>query len=141
MEVPQTHLSKSNVFYYLILSLTSVWSVVCTNILIVLQSLKLYNFPVTAGDGNFSMCAPFLWFLINVCKIWAGKAANRAEHFLVMILCMVMALGSILFEIYFIIWQPYVWDWELPLHIISICLDGVIMLFSALLLIFFGCMD
>jgi type IV secretory pathway VirB2 component (pilin) len=141
MELPQTHLSKSNVFYYLILSLMSVWNVICTIILVVLQSLKLYNFPVPRAAGDFSMCAPFLWFLDNLCKIWAGNAANRAEHVVVMIVCMVLTLGSILFEVYFLVWQPYVWAWESPLHIISICLDGIIMLFSALLLIFFICIN
>jgi hypothetical protein len=141
MELPETHLSKSNVFYYLILSLMSVWNVVCTIILIVLQSLKLHNFPNTTGDGNFSMCAPFLWFQDNLAKVWAGKASNRAEHFPMMIVCMVLTLGSILFEVYFIVWQPYLWAWEMPLHVISICFDVVIMIFSALLLIFFGCIN
>jgi hypothetical protein len=124
-DLPPMHPSKSVVFIQFWFNLAALWNVVCTIILIVLQSLKLYNFPAPPAPRDFSMCAPFLWFLLNTWKVWAGKSGNRSEHLIMVISSICAAVGAILFEVYFLIWQPYLWYWEAPLHITSFVVEGI----------------
>jgi hypothetical protein len=138
MELPATHPSKSVVFFHFWFNLVLLWSIVCTVILIVLQALKIYNFPAPPAHRDFSMCAPFLWFLLAIWKVLAGKAGNRSEHLLITVTALVAAIGAILFEVYFLIWQPYLWYWEQPLHITSIVFDGITIIFLIILIILFA---
>ena len=135
--LPKTHNSRSSIIFYFLLCLTIFWDFVITIISIVLQALKLYNYPAPKSPNDFSMCAPFLWFLICYIKFQCGKHGNRSEHFGLMIAAIIFLIGSILFELYFIFWQPYLWSWEMPLHIVSIVLDGIAIIASIILMIIF----
>lgn len=136
--LPPTHKVRSNVFFYFILLLVILWDFVIAIISIVLQALKLYYFYAPTSPRNFSMVAPFLWFFICVLKFIASKYGNRSENITVTIFALVLIFGSVLMEIYFILWQPYLWSWEFPLHIVSIVLDGIIFIFAFVLLIIFA---
>ena len=136
--LPPTHKVRSNVFFYFILLLVIFWDFVATIISIVLQALKLYYFYAPTAPRNFSMIAPFLWFLICVIKFIASKLGNRSENITMMAIALVLIAGSIVMEVYFIIWQPYLWSWEFPIHIVSICLDGIIFVFGIVLIILFA---
>jgi hypothetical protein len=138
MELPPTHPSRSNVFYFFWLTFASFWNFVCSVIVIVLQSLKLYHFPAPPSARDFSMCAPFLVFFLNLGKIRAGKIANRSEHVVLMVFALIAAIGALLFDVYFLIWQPYVWTWEAPFHYVSIVVDAICILGSIILVILFA---
>ncbi|KAK8884360.1 hypothetical protein M9Y10_043470 [Tritrichomonas musculus] len=136
--LPPTHKVRSNVFFYFILILVIFWDFVMAVISIVLQALKLYYFYAPTAPRNFSMVAPFLWFFICVLKFIASKKGNRSENITVSCIALVLIVGSIIMEIYFILWQPYLWRWEFPLHIVSIVLDGIILIFLIVLIIIFA---
>jgi hypothetical protein len=138
MELPALHPSKSVVLFHFWFTVASLWNVVCTVILIVFQSLKLYNFPAPPAARDFSMCAPFIWFLINVLKVWAAKSGNRSEHVPITIGAIVAAVASILFEVYFLVWQPYLWFWEQGVHITSIVVDVITIVTLIILVIVFA---
>lgn len=137
-QLPAFHIIKSNIFYYFIIMISHLWNVVCTIILIVLQSLKLYHFPGPTAARNFSMVAPFLWFIINIIKLQLGKLGNQSENLPLIIATLVLTIGSIFFGLYFILWQLYVWSWELPIIIVSMIFDGILLIFSIILIIMFA---
>lgn len=136
--LPPTHKVRSNVFFYFILLLVILWDFVIACISVVLQALKLYNFYAPVTPRNFSMVAPFFWFLICVFKFIAAKNGNKSENISVTIVALVLIVGSILMEVYFMVWQPYLWKWEFPLHCVSVALDGIIFIFALVLLIIFA---
>lgn len=138
MELPPTHPVKSNVFYFFWIVVAHLWNIVCTIILVVLFSLKHYYFPMTKAAADFCMVSPFLWFVVNLIKLQVGRFGNRSEHIPMMICALVLGICCILLEVYFLIWQPYLWSWEAPFHYVSICVDAIFVTFSLVLLIIFA---
>ncbi|OHS97325.1 hypothetical protein TRFO_36528 [Tritrichomonas foetus] len=136
--LPKTHRVRSNVFFYFLLCLTLFWDFVVTIISIVLQAFKLYYFFSPKSAGDFSMVAPFLWFFIAVIKYIVARDGNRSEHVLLMLCSLVLMAATIILEVYFILWQPYLWSWEAPLHYVSIALDALSAVFAIVLLIIFA---
>ena len=136
--LPTTHKVRSNVFFYFLLILAMVWEFVITVIIVVLQALKLYYFQAPKSDFDFSMCAPFLWFVILVIRFVLARNGNRSEHVLLMVFSLIVTVAAIIMEVYFLIWQPYLWSWEAPLHYVSIIFDAIIAIFAIVLLIIFA---
>ena len=136
--LPTTHKVRSNVFFYFLLILAMVWEFVITVIIVVLQALKLYYFQAPKSDFDFSMCAPFLWFVILVIRFVLARNGNRSEHVLLMVFSLIVTVAAIIMEVYFLIWQPYLWSWEAPLHYVSIVFDAIIAIFAIVLLIIFA---
>ena len=137
MELPPAHRVRSSIFYYFVLQLNMLWNVVNTIILIVLQALKLYTYPASKLDREFQMVAPFLLFVLVCAKIAFAKPGNRSESFLFIILAIVFMIPSVVMDVYFLIWQPYVWSWEEPLHYVSIAFEGIFLIFSIVMIIIF----
>ena len=137
MELPPSHRIRSSVFYYFLLQFNQLWNIVLTIILIVLQAIKLHSYPAGKVDREFQMVAPFLLFFLVFVRISLAKPGNRSESFVFILLSFIFMIPSIIMDVYFITWQPYVWSWELPLHIISLILEGIFFLFSIILVIVF----
>ncbi|OHT01973.1 hypothetical protein TRFO_31049 [Tritrichomonas foetus] len=138
MQLPPWHHYKSNVLYYFLILLFHFWNFASTIVLIVIQALKIYYFPAPKAAKEFSMVAPFFWFVVNVIKLQCAKYGNRSEHLLLTIIATVLSVGSILIGVYFLVWQIYVWRWEPPFIYISIGFDCVLIVFSIILIILFA---
>ena len=137
MELPPAHRVRSSVFYYFLLQLNQLWNIVNTIILIVLQGMKLYNYPMSKLDKEFQMVAPFLLFVLEFAKIQLAKPGNRSESFLFVIFGLILMIPCIIMDVYFLIWQPYVWSWEEPFHYVSIIFECIFFLFSIVMIIIF----
>ena len=138
MQLPPWHQIKSNVLFYFYTILCHLWNIIVTIFIIVLQAKKLYFFYAPASHENFSMVSPFLFFIINLIKLVLGKYGNRSENIPFLVAGIVFSIGSILMEVYFLIWQPYLWSYEAILHYISIVFDGIFIIFSIILIIIFA---
>ena len=134
---PVLHTVLSSVFYFFIIQLDWFWNIVDTIILAVIQAMKIYQFPATDFHRDFSMTAPFFLFVLCSIKLWCAKPGNRSESPLLMGFAIFFCITCIVMDIYFIVLQPYIWSWELPFHIVSLILEGIILLFSILMLIVF----
>ena len=137
MELPPAHRVRSSIFYYFLLQLNQLWNIVNTIILIVLQALKFYNYPASKVDREFQMVAPFLLFVLVYAKIALAKPGNRSESFLFIILAIIFMIPSIIMDVYFLVWQPYLWSWEEPFHYVSIVFECIFFLFSIVMIIIF----
>lgn len=135
--LPPQHRIKSNVFYYFAILLNQFWNIVATIVFVVFQSLKLYYYPMTKGRHDFTMCAPFLWFAFNIIKSTSAKYGNRSENSPLIIVALLFGIGCILMEVYFLVWQPYLFRWESPFHFVSIIIDAIVFLFSIVMMIMF----
>ena len=137
MELPPTHRVRSSFFYFLILQIDWIWNFVNTIVILVLQSLKVYSFPMTYNSMVFSVIAPLFLCVLCLLKINIAKPGNRSESSFLIIIAILFCLGCGFMDIYFIYWQPYEWSWELTFHIISLVMEGIIFLFSCLMMIVF----
>lgn len=135
--LPPTHKIRSSVFYYFLLQIMWLWNLIDTVVLIVLQSMKLYQFPAPQAARNFAMVAPFLLCLFYCIRLWMATPGNRSEKWLLLLLSLLFMIGCVLMDIYFIIWQPYLWKWEFPFHIVSIVFEVIYFLFTCLMIIVF----
>lgn len=138
MQLPPTHPVRSNVFYHFWLSIAQAWNFIGTCILVVIFALKHYNFPMTKSAADWCMISPFFWFVLNLIKISVGKMGNKSEHVIVMAIAIILGIVCVIMEIYFLAWQPYLWCWESPLHYVSLVIDGVMVVFSIVLVVLFA---
>ena len=99
--------------------------------------MKLYNYPMSKLDKEFQMVAPFLLFVLEFAKIQLAKPGNRSESFLFVIFGLILMIPCIIMDVYFLIWQPYVWSWEEPFHYVSIVFECIFFLFSIVMIIIF----
>ncbi|KAK8891263.1 hypothetical protein M9Y10_028470 [Tritrichomonas musculus] len=136
-ELPPMHHIKSNVFYYFVILLEHVWNFASAICLIIIQSFKLYYFPGPKSARNFSIVAPFLLFFINFIKLLCAKYGNRSENLIFTIASAALYIGSVFLNVYFIVWQIYIWYWELPIVMVSMILDFLLFVFTIILIIVF----
>lgn len=133
----EPHRIRSSVYYYFFVQLNWLWVWINTIILIVLQSLKIYQFPAPNSAANFSIIAPFILFILEWTKLGFAKPGNTSEYTLYLFIALLVLIVCVLLEVYFVIWQPYLWSWELPLHIISFVFEGILFIFTILMLMVF----
>lgn len=137
-DLPPLHRSRSSVFYFFLLQLLFFWNVAYTIASIVLQGMKIYQFPTPKAAGDFSMVAPFLQFVFFLIQYFTSRLGNRSENFIVLIIALVFAVGYIMMEVYYLAWQPYEWAGELPLRVFALVLEVIAFLLTCVMLIFFA---
>jgi hypothetical protein len=134
---PVKHNMLSSIFYFFLLQFNWIWNIVNTVIIAIIQAMKIYQFPLKDVHRDFLMTTPFVLFVLCAIKIGFAKSGNRGESALYMAFAIFFTLTCIAMDVYLIAFQPYLWGWELPFHIISIIIEGIIFLFSVLMLIVF----
>ena len=137
VELPQAHRIKSSILYFFILQINMFWNIVNTIVLIVLQSMKVHQYPASKVDREFSIVAPFLLFFLSYVKISLAKPGNRSENFILIIISLVLMVPCIIMDVYFLVWQPYCWSWESPFHYVSIGIEVIFFFFSIIMAIVF----
>jgi len=135
MDLPGLGSVRSSVLYLFWVILSHFWNVACTIALLAVFVPKSIAFPMASWELSLNIASPLVWFALNLLKLACGRRGNRSEHAALMAAASVLGVCCILIEVYFIVWQPFLLRKELPLHCVSLVVDGVFVISSVVMVV------
>lgn len=138
MKLESPHTVKSHVFYQFFVWIFHLWNLILSIITLVLVVRKVMLFWMKTGARDFNICSPFLLFIVNILKLELGGYGNRSEHIVLLVFACIFGLGSIAMDMYFILLQPYLWDWEIAVHSVATAWDCIFVIATIALIVIFA---
>ncbi|XP_072128456.1 transmembrane protein 80-like isoform X1 [Mobula birostris] len=104
-----------NICYYIFYFLTT--------LLMVIYKSQVFSFP----DGNLALDLILLnlMIILEVIRLYHGFKGNLTEEAIPIVINMVLTIGSMLFSLYYLLWQTYVLRADVIINAILLVIYGL----------------
>ncbi|XP_059831592.1 transmembrane protein 80-like isoform X2 [Hypanus sabinus] len=113
--IPLQMIYYLNICYYIFYFLTT--------LLMVIYKSQVFSFP----DGNLALdlILLILMVILEVIRLYHGFKGNLTEEAIPIVINMVLTIGSMLFSLYYLLWQTYVLRADVIINAILLVIYGL----------------